>query len=264
MHENERHSLILSVLRQETVINVNDLVKLTGASKATVRRDIITLDKDKKLRKIHGGVEALNPPTAGLVGRPFHYNSTMRLDKKRAIARRAVELCDDNDDIIINGGTTTFQMVHFLAKRRLNIFTNSFPISEHLIHNSENIIAMPAGTIYREQKIILSPFDNDGSKNYSARLMFIGAQGISDRGIMEADPLLVQAEEKLINQADELIVLVDSSKFLRRSNLIVCPLSKISTVITDSDISDESAEMIRGLGVNLMIVESDSSVEDFS
>lgn len=259
MHENERHSLILSLLGQESVVTVNDLVKLTKASKATVRRDIIALDSDKKLRKIHGGVEALHPPKAGLVGRPFNYNSNVRLDKKRAIAERAVALCEENDDIIINGGTTTFQMVHYLTKRRLNIFTNSFPISEHLIHNSENTISMPAGTIYREQKIILSPFDNDGSKNFSAKRMFIGAQGISDRGIMEGDPLLVQAEEKLINQADELIVLVDSSKFFRRSNLIVCPLSKISTVITDDDISAEAADMMISMGVNLIIVEANSS-----
>ncbi|MCJ8323983.1 MAG: DeoR/GlpR transcriptional regulator [Rhizobiales bacterium] len=254
MHENERHSLILSVLRQETVVTVNDLVKLTNSSKATVRRDIIALDSAKKLRKIHGGVEALHPPTAGLVGRPFNYNRSMNLDKKRAIAEKAVEICDDNDDIIINGGTTTFQMVHFLARRRLKVFTNSFPIAEHLIHNSANLVAMPAGTIYREQKIILSPFENDGTKNFSAKRMFMGAQGISNRGIMEADPLIVQAEEKLINQADELIMLLDSSKFAKRSSLVVCALSKISKVITDSDISAEAVEMIQEAGIELIIV----------
>ena len=254
MHESDRHSLILSVLSQESVITVNDLVKLTKASKATVRRDIIALDDQKKLRKIHGGVEALHPPVVGLIGRPFNYNSNLHIDKKRAIAERAVELCEENDDIIINGGTTTFQMVHFLRKRQLNVFTNSFSISEYLLHYSENVIAMPAGTIYREQNIILSPFENDGIKNFSGRLMFMGAQGISARGVMEADPLIVQSEERLIKQADELIILVDSSKFSRRSNLVVCPLSKISTIITDSDIQPETIEMIKDLGISLIIV----------
>ena len=81
---------------------------------------------------------------------------------------------------------------------------------------------LPGGTIYREQNIILSPFDNDVTRNFYARRMFMGAQGLGPLGLMEADPLLIQAEQKLINQADELIVLVDSSKFRQRSSLILC------------------------------------------
>ena len=72
---------------------------------------------------------------------------------------------------------------------------------------------LPGGTIYREQNIILSPFDNDVTRNFYARRMFMGAQGLGPLGLMEADPLLIQAEQKLIDQADELVVLVDSSKF---------------------------------------------------
>lgn len=258
MHENERHSVILSVLRHESVATVNDLVKLTHSSKATIRRDIIALDKAKKLRKIHGGVEALHPPTSGLIGRPFNYNSSVNIDKKRAIAKRAVELCHDNDAIIINGGTTTFQMVHYLATRQMQVFTNSFPIAEHLLQNSKNTVAIPAGTIYREQNIILSPLDNDGSKGFSAHRMFMGAQGVSSRGVMEADPLVVQAEEKLINQADELIILVDSSKFQRRSSTVVCSLSRVTTIITDDQISPEAIKMLEDKAVNLIIVTPDS------
>ncbi len=48
-------------------------------------------------------------------------------------------------------------MVHALADRRLQILTNSFPIAEHLLHNSRNTITLPGGAIYREQNIILSP-----------------------------------------------------------------------------------------------------------
>ena len=83
------------------------------------------------------------------------------------------------------------------------------------------------GTIYREQNIILSPFDNDVTRNFYARRMFMGAQGVGPLGMMEADPLLIQAEQKLIDQADELVVLVDSSKFRQRSSLILCPLDRV-------------------------------------
>jgi DeoR family transcriptional regulator, ulaG and ulaABCDEF operon transcriptional repressor len=70
---------------------------------------------------------------------------------------------------------------------------------------------------------------------------------------MESDPLLVQAEQKLIGQADELIVLVDSSKFAQRSSLVLCPLSRIDTVITDEGISDKSAAMLEAADVTLIV-----------
>lgn len=254
MHESERHLIILSVLQEKPVATVRELVDLTNSSEATIRRDISTLDEQKKLRKIRGGVETLHPPTAGLAGRPFAFNSSVSIDKKRAIARRAVEMCEDNEDIIINGGTTTFQMVHYLSNRRMQVFTNSFPIAEHLLKHTKNMVVLPGGTVYREQNIILSPFENDGSKHFSARRIFMGAQGVSSIGVMEADPLVVQAEEKLINQADELIVLVDSAKFHRRSSLVLCPLSRVTTIITDDGISDDAREMLEKSGVELIVV----------
>ncbi len=253
MHESERHLIILSVLQEKPVATVRELVELTHSSEATIRRDIVTLDEQKKLRKIRGGVETLHPPTAGLAGRPFAFNSSVNIDKKRAIARRAVELCEDNEDIIINGGTTTFQMVHYLSSRRMQVFTNSFPIAEHLLNHTKNMVILPGGTVYREQNIILSPFENDGSKHFSARRIFMGAQGISALGIMEVDPLIIQAEEKLMNQADDLIVLVDSAKFDRRSSLVLCPLSRVTTIITDDGISNDARQMVEDSGVELII-----------
>ena len=216
MHEKERHRVILSAVQDKPVVTVAELVELTGTSEATIRRDIAALHVQKRLRRVRGGAEALNPPQfPGLAGRPFRVNETINIARKRAIARLAVEMCEDGEPIIINGGTTTFQMVHFLASRRLQVFTNSFPIAEHLLKHSKNTVMVPGGTIYREQNIILSPFDNDVTRNFYARRMFMGAQGLGPLGVMEADPLLIQAEQKLIDQADELVVLVDSSKFER-------------------------------------------------
>ena len=254
MHESERHRLILSVLQEKPLATVKELVDLTKSSEATIRRDIGAMHAEKKLRKIRGGAEALHAPAIGLAGRPFAYNQSVNVDRKRAIARKAVELCEDGDDITINGGTSTFQMVHYLTSRRMQVFTNSFPIAEHLLSHTKITVVVPGGTIYREQNIILSPFENDGTKHFSARRVFMGAQGISALGIMEADPLVIQAEEKLINQADEVIILVDSSKFERRSSLVLCSLDKVTTIITDDGISDSSRKMVEQAGVNLIVV----------
>ena len=233
MHEKERHRIILSAVQDRPVVTVVDLCTLTGASEATVRRDIATLHMQKKLRRVRGGAEAIAPPQfPGLAGRPFAVNQTRRIKEKQAIARAAVEMCEEGEPIIVNGGTTTFQMVHPLATRRLQVFTNSFPIAEHLLKQSRNTVMLSGGVIYREQNIILSPFDNDVTRNFYARRMFMSAQGIGPLGLMETDPLLIQAEQKLIGQADELVVLADSSKFDQRSSLVLCALDRIDTVIT--------------------------------
>jgi DeoR family ulaG and ulaABCDEF operon transcriptional repressor len=254
MHEKERHRIILSAVQDRPVVTVPDMCALTGASEATIRRDIAALHVAKKLRRVRGGAEALNPTKfPGLAGRPFTVNETIRIAQKQAIARAAVELCDDGDPVIINGGTTTFQMVHPLASRQLQIFTNSFPIAEHLLKNSKNTILLSGGVIYREQNIVLSPFENDVTRNFYAKRMFMGAQGVGPLGLMEADPLLIQAEHKLIGQADELVVLVDSTKFQKRSSLVLCPLERAHTIITDDEITDRAAAMLESAGVNLIV-----------
>ena len=164
-------------------------------------------------------------------------------------------LCADGDSIIMNAGTTTFQMVHFLAQTRLQVLTNSFPIAEHLIKHTRNTVMVPGGVIYREQAVILSPFENDVTKNFFAHRMFMGAQGVGRLGVMERDPLMVQGERKLIDQAEQLVVLVDSSKFAQRSSLILCGLDRVDTIVTDDGVDDSVAAMLGEAGVKLVVAE---------
>lgn len=134
------------------------------------------------------------------------------------------------------------------------VLTNSFPIADHLLSHTQNSITMPGGTIYREQNIVLSPFENDGSQHFAARRMFMGVSGITSFGVMEVDPLVVQAEEKLMSQAEELVVLADATKFGQRSSQILCPLDRVSTIITDDRITDEAREMVEKADINLIVV----------
>ena len=254
MHERERHKLILNAVQERPVATIAELVELTATSEATIRRDISALHIQGRLRRVRGGAEALHPPQfLGIAGRPFKVSEGVNVEKKRAIAEAAVALCADGDSIIMNAGTTTFQMVHFLSASRLQVMTNSFMIAEHLIKHTRNNVMVPGGLIYREQATILSPFDDDVTKNFFAHRMFMGAQGVGRLGVMERDPLMVQGERKLIEQAEQLVVLVDSSKFLQRSSLIVCTLESVHTIITDDGVSDDVAAMIEAAGVKLIV-----------
>ena len=185
-------------------------------------------------------------------------NAAENAPQKRAIARAATALCEDGEAIIVNGGTTTFQMVHPLESRRVMVLTNSFPIAAHLLQRSRCTLLMPGGTIYREQQIVLSPFADDVTRHFLARRMFMGAQGIGPFGVTETDPLLIQAEERLIGQAEELVVLADATKFGRRGSLLLRPLDRVGCVITDDRIEDRHAQAVEAAGVRLIVVAVDA------
>jgi len=126
MHELERQKIILSAVQEKPVATVAELVELTDSSEATIRRDIAALHMKNKLRRVRGGAEALLPPThSTILGRPFSVNETLHIAQKRAIAREAAALCHDGDDVIINGGTSTYQMVHLLTHKRMQTFQKS-------------------------------------------------------------------------------------------------------------------------------------------
>lgn len=257
MHERERHRIILSAVSERPVATVQDIVDWTGASEATVRRDIATLHLEGKLRRVRGGAEALHPPqSGGLVGRPYSVNSGVNVAAKRAIADAAVALCEDGDAIIINGGTTTFQMVHGLAERRMTIMTNSWPIAETLLKTSHNTVTLPGGRVYRDQQIILSPFEEDATRSFAAKRMFMGAQGIGRLGVMEADPLILRAEQKLIRQAEALVLLATSDKLAKRSSLICCALDAVDTLITDAALRDEDRAMLEEAAVTIVVAKA--------
>lgn len=254
MHERERHRIILSAVQGKPVATVAELIELTGVSEATVRRDIAALHVEKRLRRVRGGAESLHPPQRGvLAGRPFSVNDSMHVVEKTAIAREAAALCEDNDDIIVNGGTTTFRMVPLLAQRRLHVLTNSFPVATHLLEHSQNDVAIVGGAIYREHGIVLSAGRDDATDAFCARRMFMGAHSVGRHGIMESDPLILQSERRLMDRADELIVLADSSKFERRSALVLCPLHRIDVLVTDEGISDEALKMLEVADVRVVV-----------
>jgi DeoR family ulaG and ulaABCDEF operon transcriptional repressor len=256
----KRRKGLLKLLADHQALSVERLVELLNASPATVRRDIAWLAERNMLTRTRGGAELLpqkKRPFA-LSGDSFQNNVENFAAQKRAIARHAGSLCNDGETIIINGGTTTYMMCEFLVEKRLNILTNSFLMAERLLTSSENEIIVPGGKVYREQNVILSPFDNDITQHHYAGKMFMGVFGLSMLGLMEADPLLIQAEKRLISQAEKLFVLADSSKFARKAGLILCGLNRVSCVITDTGASDASVQMLEHAGVKVVCVEPEA------
>jgi DeoR family transcriptional regulator, ulaG and ulaABCDEF operon transcriptional repressor len=257
--EAERHRMILRLLEERSIVGVTDFVELLSSSDATVRRDIASLAEEGKLRRVRGGAEAINPRfEAHLVGMPFAMSEEVAVAQKRAIAKAASSLIDDNDSIFITGGTTTYALVEFLASRQLDILTHSLPIVTRLLATSRNRVSMPGGTVFREQKIILSPFEHDATAHFWARKAFMGCYGINRHGVMEADPLIVQAEARLLKRTEQVIVMADSRKLSKHSSIVVLPLEAVSTFITDEGAREADLEPIRRAGVNVIVAKLDA------
>ena len=265
MHERERWQIIKAMLADGGIVRVADACRATGASEASIRRDFARLAESGFGARVHGALEAPSIQNAApqeappLATRSFDASRTMNLEAKRAIAKAAVEMCEDGDVIIVNGGTTTYEMGPFLRDRRVKVLTNSYPLAETLIHDSKCRVALPGGEVYREQKLIVSPFDEDAIQHYSAKFMFMSAISVGPFGIVEGDPLIARAETKLLKRADKLIVLADSSKFASRGSLVVCPLSRVDTLITETGAPSGAIEMLRESGVRVIQVDADES-----
>ena len=257
MREHQRAEVMRRLLAERGFLSIADMMAATGASAASARRDAGRLADAGLAERVHGGIQAV--PNAQsialepLATRAFDVSRAIHLDAKRAIARRAVQMCVDGDVIIVNGGTTTFQMSEFLRTTRLKVLTNSYPLAEFLIHETSIRVALPGGEVYRDQKIIVAPFDDDAIQHYSARLMFMSAMAIGPLGVIEGDPLIARAETKLLKRAERLIVLADASKFTTKGSLVVCPLTRIDTLITDDAAPKEALSMLRDAGVNVIV-----------
>ena len=260
MRERQRVEIVRNLLAAQGFLSIADLMAATGVSAASARRDAGRLAEAGYGERVYGGIQALagafsrRMAQASLETQAFDVSRTINVEAKRAIARRALEMCVDGDVIIINGGTTTFQMAEFLRHTRLKILTNSYPLAEFLIRETQNRVALPGGEVYRDQKLIVAPFDDDAIQHYSARVMFMSAISIGPLGVIEGDPLIARAETKLLKRADKLVVLADSSKFAQRGSLVVCPLSRVHALITDQAAPPEALAMLRDAGVETIVV----------
>ncbi len=259
MHERERWQKILTMVRERRVVRVTTLMEELNASSATLRRDLVKLEEMGQLKRVHGGAEATDTAQQShLATRAFGVSQTLNAERKRAVARIAAGMCSDGDSIIINAGSTTSFMAEFLRDKRMQILTNSVPISHELISTSENRIVLPGGEVYREQGIILSPFDEDAIQHFTASKMFMSCYAITQMGIIEGDPLIARAEAKLLTRAEQLVVIADSSKFEQRGSMAVCQLSRVHTLVTDVDAPVHMLDHIRAQGVDVIIVERES------
>jgi DeoR family ulaG and ulaABCDEF operon transcriptional repressor len=259
-HATVREQQILQLLSARGFVPFRDLEREIGASPATLRRDLERLASGGRLLRVHGGARAVGhgasspagTPT-GLQGVPFHENIARHAAEKLAIGRAAAKLCQPGEAIMIDGGSTTLQMCPHLDGLSLQVLTNSLHVVSALLPQAGTRVLVPGGSIFREQNIVLSATGDDLMPRFHAPKLFMGAAAVGPRGIMQADIVLVAAERRLIDRAEQLILLVDSAKFDAPSGNLVCGLEIVDIVVTDDGISAGHRQMLEHHGVRLVI-----------
>jgi len=256
----ERWNRIIDMLHTTKVTSVEQFAGALAVSPATIRRDLNELHSAGRLQRVRGGAIAAKPnaayndPYFGLSGQLNQADTlSVNINEKRAIGKKAASMIDDNDSVIIDGGSTTVYMSQHIKAENLMVLTTSIPIMNSLLGRPKLRVLIAGGEVFQEQALVLDPYSHGIVEKFSATKLFIGAQAVTSRGLMQTDPLLVQNEQQLISRADKVILLADSSKFTAKGSLTVCGLDVIDTVVTDAGLPPDARKMLAEHDIDIVI-----------
>jgi DeoR family ulaG and ulaABCDEF operon transcriptional repressor len=260
MHAAEREQAIMALMQASGFISFQRLQQDLTASAATIRRDLDRMERAGLLQRVHGGAQLPGSSMAqGLAGAPrlngvpFAENINRNRAAKDRIGRAAAALCRQGEAVMIDGGSTTLQMCPHVAGMGLQVLTNSLHIISALVGQPGTRLLVPGGAVFPEQNIILGTDGEDLIPRLHAPRLFMGAAALGPQGLMQADVVLVSLERRLIERAEQVIVLADSSKFGNGSGYVVCDLADIDVLITDDGIDAEQRAMLEATNVQLLI-----------
>ncbi len=254
MMREERYRRIVEWVNQEISVTIADLQERLKVSKMTIWRDLDHLDAQGIIKKVRGG--AVKAESDGSSEPFFESKKKLYNRQKRLIAEyAATHLVQDNEIIILEGGTTVADMVQSLNKSNLTMLTNGLAALNKAAAKLPLINVMSCGGILREKsRTFVGPQAEAFFHNFHADRFFLGATGIdTQRGITDPSPLEIQMKRAMHQCADQTVLLVDSSKFGICSLSQIIPLNEIDILVTDSDAPEASLNMLREIGIEIHI-----------
>ncbi len=248
-----RRTQILKMLASSGSILNKELCEIFNVSAVTIRNDLKKLENKGLLVRTRGGAIQSKSISTDYKSKD---ESSSNLKIKQAIGIKASELVKENDTIIINAGSTTLEMAKNLASsKNITIITNSLNIATQFINNTEVTVIMTGGNLDQKTFSLFGPIAEDSVKKIYCDKAFIGVKGIDSKyGISTTNLEDASLYKLIIESSKEVIVLSDSSKFLKRSFSLISPISKIHTLITDSNITSDELARIKNAGIKVIIV----------
>jgi DeoR family transcriptional regulator, fructose operon transcriptional repressor len=245
----QRRQAILSEVRQARAVSADDLARRFGVSLETIRRDLRGLRDQGLLERVYGGALSVRS-TEG----DFATRSTLHAANKLAIAQLAAGLVGPEDTIVIDVGTTALEVARALpASFRGRVLTNSVPAAMALADREEIEIQLCGGQLRHGDAACFGSHAEAFFAEFYADKAFLGSGGVHARaGLTDYHPPEVITRRTIIAQSAQSYVLADSSKLGTIAVHRVCPLSRVTAVLTDPNASAEVTEALASAGCAVM------------
>ena len=255
MKPRQRQAAILEYLQKQGKCSVEELAQYFDTTGTTIRKDLVILEHAGTVIRTYGGV-VLNKEESDP---PIDHKTLINTHKKELIAEAAVSFIHDGDSIILDAGSTVLQMVPLLSRfNNITVMTNSLHIVNALVElDNDQTILMPGGTYRKKSSSFHGSLAESAFDKFNFDKLFIGADGVDLDGGVTTFNEVHGVSQAMCKAAERLFLLVDSSKFGRKSPNVVCHLSKVDTLITDSGLSQQYRDAIEKLGIRIILVGED-------
>lgn len=265
----ERRQFILKDIDHLDDNMIPKLSEKYNVSEMTIRRDLKYLEESGHIKRTYGGAIRWTPPEDDSIVLAREKREKISTRRKRDIAHFAsAQYVEDGDIIILEGGTTATAMIPFLTeKEELTIVTNGLRTTGELLRlTSGNVTVLCAGGILRpESHTFVGPLTERFFSEVHANRLFLSATGLTLKtGTTDPKMLETQVKRAMINSADEVILLLDSSKFGVKSLMTVVGFPEITALITDVDAPEDMVEALKNKGVDVQIAPQLSSDKNIS
>lgn len=251
----QRQSQLRELLSQLGMADVETLAAELKVSPSTVRRDLDRLSQDQLVSRTHGGAIWVGDRDSG--ARPYAFDQRVDFEAqaKQQLALAAAELVKPGETILLDGGTTTFHLAKQLVGRSLQIITNSLPIAELFVNDEHVELFVTGGVLYPRYGVLLGPIADRTLQDVHANTLFMSVAGIRDGFMYNQNLLLVEAERRMIQQAQRVVLVADATKFGQTALARLGPVREVDVVVTDSRLPPKAADELRSAGCQVIVAE---------
>ena len=245
----ERRNRLLEFVRQQGFASLPSLASEMRVSESTIRRDLDSLEESGSAKRTHGGVFYTGPSP-----KLPHFDQRQKThwEKKRMIAETASQLIEDGDTILLDGGSTTYELARRLVGRPLQIVTNSLPVA-NLFTSTDVDLVLVGGYVHTRTGVSLGPYANAMLAEINVRRAILSVAGVNEKGYYNSNLLLVETERAMMKAADIVIVVADSTKFGQSSLARLGGLGEIDAMVVDNEVTPEWQERLRRSGVDVIV-----------
>jgi DeoR/GlpR family transcriptional regulator of sugar metabolism len=252
-----RHSL-LDLLRKQPGLRVPEIARMLNVSDGTIRNDLNALEEEGRLKRVHGGAVLTEQ-------NQFQNNSFVRrynqnVSAKIAIAREAALLVEDGDSIFLDASSTCYYLARALSERaKLRVMTNGFEVARELAQNASNSVILVGGVVNNDSSSVTGLLSEQIIAEMHIEKAFFSCSGFSiERGMTEVHFEEAQLKRKAIESSQQVIALIDSSKFGKEDLTPFARPDRITGLITDSGLTPEWATKLKKAGIDLTVCEQEA------